>query len=61
MPAHEVRAGVPEFLRAFTGQRRLKFNKNGLVQRDENGEVYEEWAFDSNLAMFRLNALAPNG
>ena len=47
--------------RAFTGQRRLKFNKNGLVQRDENGEVYEEWAFDSNLAMFRLNALAPNG
>ena len=36
--------------RAFEGQRRLKFNKNGLVQRDENGDVYEEWNFDSNLA-----------
>ncbi len=46
--------------RAFEGQRRLKFNKNGLVQRDENGGVYEEWNFDSNLAMFRLKRLDPS-
>jgi len=45
--------------RAFEGQRRLKFDKNGLVQRDENGDVYEEWNFDSNLAMFRLKRLDP--
>ena len=29
------------------------------VQRDENGDVYEEWNFDSNLAMFRLKRLDP--
>ena len=45
--------------RAFEGQRRLKFDKNGLVQRDENGDVYEEWNFNSNLAMFRLKRLDP--